>query len=295
MTHSHDALSGSMSHQNPITRAKREGGQEHIVDSFLSKLEIKHGPIGLLGRYFLLAERLLRDRGLSIEITGIEQASSTHVENKMSWNAFPPMLDARLSHIDPDKSYCFLGRDSDGQVMFAQAGRIFELGERSFADIISDQSFFYGPAPVVSENAPTCETWSTKAREITGTIVYSGALWVHPDARGGRLASVLTRLSRSYALAKWGTRFTVAFVSEDMAKTPLVGIYGYKNLDDGAAIYGLFDEPIMFKLMWMSDDELIADLASFYAERSAQIDSANVGRSAKDVGLSALPDRDQRA
>ena len=52
-----------------------------------------------------------------------------------------------------------------------------------------------------------------------------------------------------------------------MAKTPLVGIYGYKNLDDGAAIYGLFDDPIMFKLMWMSDDELIADLASFYAEQ----------------------------
>ena len=30
--------------------------------------------------------------------------------------------------------------------MFAQAGRIYELGQRSFADIISDQSFFYGGA-----------------------------------------------------------------------------------------------------------------------------------------------------
>ena len=38
--------------------------------------------------------------------------------------------------------------------------------------------------PVIPQSGPTCETWSRKAREITGTIVYSGALWVHPEARG---------------------------------------------------------------------------------------------------------------
>ena len=295
MTHSHVAKASSMSPENPISRAAGEGSREPIGKDLLSNLTIKHGPTGLLGRYFLLAERLLKDRGLSIEVTGIEQASSTHVDNKASWHAFPPMLDARLSDIDPERSYCFLGRNKDGQVMFAQAGRIYDLNGCSFADIISDQSFFYGVGGQPSPGGPTCESWSPKAQEISGTVVYSGGLWVHPDARGGRLAGLLTRLSRSYALANWGTKYTVAFVSTDMAKTPLVGIYGYKNLDDGAAIYGLLDEPIRFKLMWMSDDELVSDLASFYAERSAQIDAANIGRSAEDVGRRLMPDRDQRA
>lgn len=182
------------------------------------------------------------------------------------------MLDGRLSAISEAMSYCLLGRSRAGEIVASQAGRIYQLGNRSLSDIVEDHSFFYGEGGAPSLGQPTCELWAPAAKRIHGTIVYSGALWVRPDHRGHRLAKILPRISRSYALARWNTAFTVAFIGEKLAQSPLLAMYGYTKVESGFRIAQLEGSEMTGSLMWMDREELAADLARYLAEGLAQFD-----------------------
>jgi hypothetical protein len=250
--------------------------------SFLEDILINHGPANVLGRFFLFADTYLKDRGVTLSSTTLEAASVLQETYKDSWSVFPPMLDTRLSPIPEAMSYCLIGRNDKGDVVTSQGGRIFDLHDRSFADIVDDQSFFYGLGGQPQPGQPTCKIWSPVAKRITGRFVYSGALWVRPDFRGRQFASVLPRLSRSYALAHWGTTHTVSFISQSNMLTPLKSMYGYSRFDDGFCMSNIGNVgDVTGPLMWMEADELADDLSRFMA---AQIDAAVRNRGAQDEG-----------
>lgn len=264
------------------TRAKL-----HTKSSFLAELEIDHGPPGLLGRFFLAAENAVRDRGVVLNFASLKQGTKVQEAQEQNWASFPPMLDARLAHIPEDMSYCLLGRNARGQIVCCQGGRIYDLNGRSLADIVKDQSFFYGDGGKPTKGQPVCAITAPGAAAITGRFVYSGALWVHPDWRGQRLAGILPRISRAYALARWNTAFTVAFVSQKIANSPLLRMYGYQNVEPGVRIEnpksGLYEGC----LLWMDADELAADLVEFMHRGFAEIDRVVAGGDAQGESLSA--------
>jgi hypothetical protein len=252
------------------------------VRSFLEDIEINHGPANVLGRFFLVADTYLKDRGVTLSLTTLKAASLLQETYKESWAVFPPMLDIRLSPIPEAMSYCLVGRNDAGEVVTSQGGRVFELHDRSFADIVDDQSFFYGPGGQPKPGQPTCKIWSPVAKRITGRFVYSGALWVRPDFRGRQFASVLPRLSRSYALARWGTSHTVSFIAQANMLTPLKAMYGYSRFDDGFCMSNIGSVgDVTGPMMWMEADELAGDLSRFMA---TQIDAAVRDRGAQDQG-----------
>lgn len=259
--------------------------------SFVESLRIDYGPASLLGRFFLYADNLVYEHGIVLEFAPIAEAWRAQIANRSSWALFPPMLDGRLSQISNAMSYCLLGRNRAGDIVASQAGRIYDLGRRSFGDIVQDQSFFYGEGGVPQLGQPICELWAPAAKRISGTIVYSGALWVRPDHRGHRLARILPRISRSYALAKWNTAFTVAFIGEKLAQSPLLAMYGYTKIEPGFRIRHLEGTEMTGALMWMDREELAADLACFMADGLAQIDGA-VGQGDREHQASAVRSND---
>jgi hypothetical protein len=256
--------------------------QDSLGSPVLDDLRIDHGPIPLLGRFFLLADRILADAGVTLLRTTLAKAAETQSANVESWALFPPMLDQRLSAIPGSTSYGLLGRDKRGAIVCAQAGRVYELGERSFADIVADQSFFYGSEIPAAPNSPTGEVTAPSAPHIRGRMVYSGALWVHPDYRGKHLAGILPRFSRCYALAKWNTEFTVGMASEQNFVPKLVDAYGYKRVEPRFTIHNLAPHPMSWMLLLMDRQELIDDLARFLEKRSAQVDAAVRSGSTQD-------------
>ena len=243
---------------------------------FLETLRIDHGPLPLLGRFFAAGDMALADKGISLTRGSLADALDTQMGNEASWHSFPPMLDVRLSGVGVDESYCLLGRDASGEVVTVQCGRIYQ-GTQSLAAWVESGRFVYGSRPVGADFQ--FKIASPSVQTIGGTFVYSGALWVHPRHRGSKLAGVLVRLSRAYALARWNTSYTIAFVSDAMADSPMPAIYGYRqlepgvrvNLADGATWSGL--------LMWMGRDELLSDLTSFLVDRLPQVDAGVVHRS----------------
>ena len=150
------------------------------------------------------------------------------------------------------------------------------------ADIIEDQSFFYGTDHGMSGEMPTCSISAVAAKTIKGRLVYSGALWVHPDYRGNRLAGVLPRISRAYALARWNAAYTIALISHKIAASPLLQMYGYNRIEPEFRIRNLGPSDMTGCLMWMDQEELAADLAHFMAGNLAKIDTAAVDGSGKN-------------
>jgi hypothetical protein len=240
----------------------------------LEDLQVRHGPVTLLGRFFLLADTLLAKAGVNLYRASLAEAAETQAANVDSWHMFPPMLDTRLSSIPPETSYGLLGRNERGDVVCVQGGRIYDAGERSFADLVADQSFFYGSEIPPAPGLPVAEVTAPSAPVIAGRFVYSGALWVHPDYRGRHLAALLPRFSRCYALATWGTEFTVGMASESNLNPRLLAAYGYQKIEPRFTIHNLAPTPLNWAILWMDREDLIGDLTRFIDAQMPQVDSA---------------------
>jgi hypothetical protein len=246
------------------------------VPSFLRKLRLNHGPIQQLAKFLLDADNELRATGIALELTDISLVREIHSANADSWISYAPTLDARYADLTNRNSYCFVGRDSAGRAVTVQAGRIYDTGARSLADIAADQSLYYSDNRQPSHNEPRCTLTSPSAASITGMLVYSGALWVHPDFRGRGLAGLLPRLSRAYALGVFGTITTFAFVSDAIRPSALFKHYGYKNVEPAYRISQAGETVYEGSLMWMDANELASDLAR-YTSQNAKVGASEAG------------------
>ncbi len=276
-----------MAQSKPQPQPQVRGASGSYGRSFLEDIRIDHGPAPALGRFFLAADTLVRAAGIQLRLVSITDAALAHTNNKASWPAFPPMLDSRLAAIDPASSYALLGYNQSGDVVSSQAGRIYDTpDQQTLREMIGDQSFLYGGSFDPQSGHPTCHITAPSSRQISGRYVYSGALWVHPDYRGHRLANVLPRVSRAYALSRWNTDYTIAFIGN--ATSSLCKLYGYPNIEPGVEFRGLGPSYSTMSLMWMTTDQLLDDLAKFMDGIRPQVDGAVGDRSAQHHGAVAV-------
>lgn len=249
-------------HQSPQKRARR---------SFVTEVTINSGPQQLLGQFFLRADTCVRKRGIILEFASIRDLVPINEANVATWPNMAQTLDCRHGNIGEDESYCLLGRNDAGEVVAAQAGRLYDLRSRTLKDIADDGTLYYGTG-ARPENPLSCDMTAPAARVIRGRVVYSGALWVRPDHRGKNLAKFLPRISRAYALASWGTDYTIAFLSPEITTSPLRQAYGYRNVEPTYTVYKSGQKVYEGNLGWMGAQELADDLFEFSKSLLSEID-----------------------
>ena len=245
--------------------------------SFLEGLRLDHGPVQQIGHFLLHADRYVRESGIALRFAPISTIVNINEANQASWGSFAPMLDTRNAELSEHNSYCLVGQSASGAVVATQAGRIYDVGNRTLKDLADDQSLYFGEGHIPTPDQPRCQLEAAAARKISGCLVYSGALWVHPNFRGRKLAAILPRISRAYALGHWGTRFTFAFVSRQILESPLFSMYGYSNVEPGYSIWLRDEKFYEGSLMWMDSEELVRDMMEFAA--------ANLSEINRDIGL----------
>jgi hypothetical protein len=248
--------------------------------SFLDTLIIDHGPLQLLGRFFAAMDGACAERGVSLSLERIETAAQIQSANTDSWHSFPPMLDPRVAAIDEKAGYCFVGRNQSGAAVAVMAGRVYDGENLTLGDVIEDQSFIYGTAPV-APGGPRFEISARSREHVTTPFSYIGALWVHPTHRGAQLARLLPMLTRAYALAKWNIKFDVGLVNDSMALAGMASVYGYSHAEQGFRSYGLpGNEIVTGNVLWMDAGQLVEQLREFLSARLSQVDSGRVDRTA---------------
>jgi hypothetical protein len=255
--------------------------------SFLEGLRLDHGPIADIGRFLLAAENTVRSHGITLSFARTAELVALQENNEVSWPLLAPWISAKFAPLGDDNSYCLLGRNTQGKVVASQAGRIYNLGDRTLRHIVDDHSMIYGKPTTLQGRDPYIRLTSPAAATLGGTMVYSGALWVDPNHRGNKLAALLPRISRAYAHGRFGTNTTFCFVSDKIAASPLFAMYGYTNREQGFSLWEDQDCVYEASLLWMHSKQLISDMNVAREQLIAQVDPT-IGTSRRDDEIRAV-------
>jgi hypothetical protein len=246
----------------------------------LSQLTIEHGPVDLLGRFFLLADTAARARGVTLSFASMAELIEVNEQNRDSWPPLFPTYDIRHNTIAPDEAFCILGRDSHGKVVAAHAGRLFNLTFNSFHDLAQSLRLMYEDPDASRRPGESCEVTAKAARSIKGRVVFSGAAWYHPDYRGRQLSTILPILSRAYAFTHWNIDYLVAMMSEGVVSGGMTLRTGYTNIDWDIRVTNSSMGNVRFAFMWMQPPQLLEDVAKFVARSESEARDALVQRRA---------------
>jgi hypothetical protein len=239
--------------------------QEHLPTSgrlSAALLKIKYGPVGLLGRFFLWAERAARDRGVTLFFAGLQDLVEVNKANSDSWRPLLPLFDMELGGTTPQTGFVLIGRDKDGQIVATQAARLYDWSETTLEDEATSLRMFYADPDAAFARGNRCDVTTAAARSITGRVVFSGAGWYRRDFRGRDLATILPRISRAYAFTRWNTDFTISVMTDAVTAGGMAERCGYTKVEhDSIDLVLTPTGEARCALVWMSRHELIADLA----------------------------------
>jgi hypothetical protein len=228
-----------------------------------ANLKIKHGPAGLLGRFFLWADAAAQERGVKLYFAGLQDLAAANRANSDSWRPLVPIFDPVLGGIPPEMGFVLIGRDEDGQIVATQAARLYDWLETSLEDESTSLRMFYGDPAAAFARGDRCEIATPVAQNITGRVVFSGAGWYRRDFRGRGLAGILPRISRAYAFTRWNSDFTISMMGDAVVAGGMAERCGYTKVEPSSV--ELVASPLgamRCALVWMRSDELLADLAA---------------------------------
>lgn len=249
--------------------------------AFLDGVRVQHGPAHILGRVFLKAEQAMRERGIALSFASFEELAEVNRRNSATWRPLLPIFDPTFAELDETNSYCLVGRNACGEVVATQGGRLFRWGDTNFFEEARTMRLFY-PAPTRPRPAAESVTITAeRSRQITGTVVFSGAGWYRPDYRKRDLGVILSRVSRAIAYTRWRTDATVTIMAEGVLKGGLGERAGYTTFDWALELRNFAVGSVRTAVLWMPQAQMLEDFSTFVDGFDAHVDRRVHDRSAQ--------------
>ena len=258
--------------------------------SLLDQIELKHGPIALLGRFFLLAEQAARDRGIHLRLHTDMASLVEAYPNVLPGRTVPvlPIFDPAHSELSPQNAFWISGHDDSGMIVATQAARLFDMtGSTVEREFTSMRPFFTEPEKHLAAGTQ-CLFDCPPANEITGRVVYSGCAIYHPKVRGCGLSGILPRISRALAYSTWNSGHTVSLLENILITKNVHLSYGYTQHGQSVRLRGTNRGDVDFEFVWMPTPEMLEDLTTYTSETVA-----NEVRNTETTDTNWLPSRHQ--
>lgn len=274
----------------PATRAPAPPSPQTVVrqasPQLITDITVEHGPVDLIGRFFLQADTAARRRGVSLSFGSYEELLEVNRQNRDTWSPITTMYDHRCCPrgLAPDRAFCILGRDARGEVVATHAARLFMLDEESLHDQAVSLRMFYDDPERMKAPGERCEVTASIASTMRGKLLINGAVWYHPRFRKRRLSLILPRISRVYAYTRWKIDASMGLVMEGPTKGGVIGSLGYPHSEWDLRLFNAPNGNPRCCLGWMQSDELIADLGGFLAGLDAQVDVLVDERRSQQLG-----------
>lgn len=232
---------------------------------FVNSIVIDHGPIALLGQFFLQAVTDLASMGLSIEEVSPWELLQANLSNSDNWLPLVQVFDPRWSDVDSTNMLSVAVKRGD-RVVGAHAVRLFDWRATTFHEELTSYRFLYRD-PERQMQAKESVTISAKAaREITGLVGFSGAAWIHPDERGRGLSHIVPRIAKALALARWGVGRIVAIMNEGVYGKGFAPRFGYDGIDWGIRYENSRCGMKYLAILWMERAALEAHIADYVSQ-----------------------------
>ncbi|SMF58300.1 hypothetical protein SAMN06265365_10958 [Tistlia consotensis] len=216
------------------------------------------------------AEAWAERNGLSLilhgDLTGLPEVNASY--RHLGWFGLMPMFNP--ARFEGGEAFWIEGRDRDGRCLTVQAARHYHLNG-SLTEALEDLSLFYSPHERASAGE-SCTCTVPEAETITGSLVYSGSTFAHPDLRGRGVAKVMPRLSRALAWLLWRQRTTISMVDPVLIEKGVVAAYGYRRIGRDIIWRGSVDQgDLDLALIWMDEEEAMADASRIIESAEARV------------------------
>jgi hypothetical protein len=258
---------------NPTAPLDMNRSGEFSHPKLVTDITVEHGPADVFGRFFLLADTAVRERGVSLSFGSYEELLRVNEKNRGSWGIMTSMYDHNCCPhgLAPERAFCLLGRDASGEVVATHAGRIYDLGERTMKEV-GDQMLLHHDAPhLTKQPQESIEVTSRAAESIRGRLLINGAVWYHPTYRKRNLAMIIPRIGRAYAYTRWKIERSMGLMMEGPTAGGVIDSTGYPHREWGLQIRNAQNGSPRCCLAWMDASELLADLRGFLAGFTTQV------------------------
>jgi hypothetical protein len=248
--------------------------RQTFSNNFLADVRIDYGPRDLFARLFLRGDTMLRERGINLTFAPLDELLDVNRRNSDSWRSLLPIFNVEDGGFTDENGFCLLARTGTGQVVAAQAARIYDLSGTSFKDETESLRLFYPNPDAQRHMGEQVVVTAPSASTITGPTTFSGAVWYHPSMRKQGLTSILPRLTKALSQTRWDTDVTLSFMAEEVVKAGTAPRAGYAHVEWSI---DLIETPVApgtvhSALIWSSRDELIDYFSGLLAPRDAKVD-----------------------
>jgi hypothetical protein len=247
---------------------------EHKQQTLFSRITLRYGPAGVLGRVLLAAEQLALAKGVRLSFATGHELLAVNEANRATWLPLISVFDVRFNDLDDSNAFFILGRDAAGDVVACQAGRLYEWEHTNFKDECEGLTMFYRDPERMKLPGEEWTVSALGAKGTSGRVAFSGAAWYRRDYRGVGLVEWLPRLSRALAKGLWDTDVTVTVMAENNVKKGVFPRNGYRNAEWAVeAINGRMGT-LRYAYLWSKSEEMIEDLEQFLGDLASQRDAA---------------------
>jgi hypothetical protein len=245
-------------------------------------LTIKHGPAPLLARFILEGDKAARRNGLRLRVRHdfdeLVYLNAQHLPGG-HWFRLVNTFNPQYTDLSPENSFWVSGENERGEIVATHAGRVFYWPDTSLEEQAYDM--FYG-----RESGRQCRVTAAAAKFISGVVLSSGAVWVHPDHRGNQFSHLFARIGKAYACARWPLDWAVAYISRTMVDKGLAVGVGHKHLSYSVfypnSHWGELEVVLAYSTVQDIYDDLVAFVARAFAEGAAEVSLANSSPSMTD-------------
>lgn len=254
----------------------------------LQAIRIRTEPRGDFARFFLRAEQLLFEEGISVQ--SVEPATLVEV-NEANADSWPPLfgaMDHRKQPITAADMSTLVGYDRDGLAVATTAVRRFDYAQTTAYDELTSLRLIFGDRAEEMRAIAEFELTAPSAPRISGQVLYHGGVWVHPRYRKRGFTRIMPKLNRYLALSQRAFDFEIAMASAALLKPHVAKSYSveasepyYAYKEHGRKIYdGVFN--------WSSRDWIISTLRrDLEAMEAADASSSDIGRDEQPAARSA--------
>ncbi len=235
---------------------------------FLELIELRHGPIPPLGRFFLLAEQAARDRGVHLRLHRDMASLAEQYPGVDPDRGLPvhPIFDPAHHDLSPANSFWIAGHDESGRLVATQAAHFFDMTGSTLERELASMRLWFGEPEKYRAAGTRCLVDCPPAELITGRVVYSGGAVYHPKVRGCGLSRILPRMSRALAYSQWNSDYTMSLVRPILLSKNVEKSYGYTRHAPSVQLRGYDRGDVDAELVWMPRDEMLEDLSRYVSE-----------------------------
>jgi hypothetical protein len=235
------------------------------VTPLLDQIQLRHGPVAQLGRFFLLADQAAHDRGIHLQLHTDMASLDVAYRAVQPGQSVPivPTFDPAHNDLSPANSFWISGHDDSGMVVATQAARFFDLTQSSVEQELRSLRLFWAEPERHLAAGTHCLVDCPPASGITGRVVYSGGAWYHSKVRGVGLSRILPRISRALAYSQWDSEYTFSVAETVLIEKNVHRSYGYTRHSPSIRLAGSYREDLELELMWMPRHEMLEDLTAY--------------------------------